>query len=874
MNNKENEKGLTVVEKKEESKKKFNIKKTVLLSLIILVVIVGGVSIYWVFFYKNKLTQNNNNSENSKELRIVSKISLYDYDEYKDVFNNYIFVSKDGKLGAVDKNNKVVIDFKYSENSFISYENNSDDAFVIHDNEKYDLYDKDLHLLASSNNISIIKDKLTGETFYLNEGKLYNLKNEEIISTSNALEIVKCGDYLFKYYDDLYKNQDVSYILNIKTGEKVDISPLHHSDGCESGESCFAYNYETKDFYYYDFNKNEFTSYVIVNEKTDSGDLGNYILKDKSGKKYFFAKSKGIIYDLNDGERIKDYTFKFDTCESGFKVYYKDGKLMSDTCFEDFYESNSDTIVLAYFGDESRDDDSYYHLYDDKIRELPDDPFLYDFYYSVIVGKYIKSFKFTNMSTNVETSDFDGNKVENNLCPDFNYLYNDTYYCYYYGSEENESFLFNENFEKISTNYRVLDFIKNSKYVIFAVDDKYGLLWNNEEIIPAIYDEITYSSNSNVIYAKDLWHCDIYYLEETDENNALSNDNLPQKMYEPYKDVDTEKMIVNYKLTDMSKLIYANEDLFKEYAYIVDNSNKMADYKEEVMKTFKILASNKNFFGKYELFKKLKKFEIGDVNKDNIYFYLSYFMYNENLTGQVYKCGDEYLAEGSDTMECDYLVLPTNPHFIVYGGTTYFSASYLNDNAILFNYPLQTDIIGALSYIFGYDNINDIFYNPKYRAFNLFKLFSDAGVSLEEYENFNSLTNIGYSPKEEDYYKITDTLITLYESKNNNKWYEDKEFFELICQMIGPYEVKPEYTKRYEEYKNTSYSLYLERIDEMFGPEIRSEGWSTSYQYLYNNDGTYLTFTKNNQDGTLSKVLVLKYDFKNSKVLDKKIIEY
>ena len=115
-------------------------KKIIIILAIILGIILLIDFIYLIFFHKNQ-----NIEENDKEkLVIVDKKSFNDY-EYKYLFNDYIIVSKNNKLGAISKDGKVVIDFIYNGNAIIS---SSQNGLVINDNDEYYLYDQNLKLIT------------------------------------------------------------------------------------------------------------------------------------------------------------------------------------------------------------------------------------------------------------------------------------------------------------------------------------------------------------------------------------------------------------------------------------------------------------------------------------------------------------------------------------------------------------------------------------------------------------------------------------------------------------------------------------------------------------------------------------------------------
>ena len=72
-------------------------------------------------------------------------------------------------------------------------------------------------------------------------------------------------------------------------------------------------------------------------------------------------------------------------------------------------------------------------------------------------------------------------------------------------------------------------------------------------------------------------------------------------------DLKIEDVIMEYNLESMRSTIEANEELFKKYAYVVLNNNRLGNYKEHVLHLFPILANNHSPLEEYHFFNKLKK---------------------------------------------------------------------------------------------------------------------------------------------------------------------------------------------------------------------------------------------------------------------------
>ena len=208
------------------------------------------------------------------------------------------------------------------------------------------------------------------------------------------------------------------------------------------------------------------------------------------------------------------------------------------------------------------------------------------------------------------------------------------------------------------------------------------------------------------------------------------------------------------------------------------------------------------------------------------------------------------------------MVIDEEPNFILEGGAEYYSSYYLNNKALR-TYNIQTKIIGALSYIYGYDKLNQVFFDGVNGYYELFMLFNESGISVEDYNKFLSITDRHHTILQEEMFYITDILIKMYESKNDKKWYEDKEFSEIISFIIGYNEVMEAYTPRYNEYKKLDYN-FIEKYENV----ISSYNWSSMpFDYMKTNDGSYLVF-RFYDDNYNTFYRVVKYDFENDKILE------
>ena len=60
----------------------------------------------------------------------------------------------------------------------------------------------------------------------------------------------------------------------------------------------------------------------------------------------------------------------------------------------------------------------------------------------------------------------------------------------------------------------------------------------------------------------------------------------------------------------METKIKDNIDFFNKYAYIIENNDKLLDYKKQVLDIFEIIIDNKKYLNEISLLKKLKELNI------------------------------------------------------------------------------------------------------------------------------------------------------------------------------------------------------------------------------------------------------------------------
>lgn len=821
-------------------------KKILIILAIILVLILIIAFIYFIFFHKNKNIEENN----AGKLVIVNKKSFNDY-EYKYLFNDYIFVSKNNTLGAISKNGEVVIDFIYNGNAIIS---SSINGLVINDNDKYYLYDKNLKLITETDSyITLVDDLKDNALYYYNNDILYNSQNEKVYSNIDGY-FNKVGNYIFSDHN----------IINLNTKKNIKINYF-----ITTSSYVYASSIDEEKLYLYDLVNDTFKEYKINTIYTNG-----FSLEDNDGYTYSFTSNYGLASNNKEID-IQNYHFSFNKCSFGFQVYDQDNNLLSEDCYEDYVTSDGSKGLNLL------KENNNYILYNNKIEKSDNDTF--------IIGKYLSHFEGLENSF-ITLSDLNGKKIANNPCSyNLKYLNNNTYLC------ENgaSSFLVDENLKPKTKEYDLINCLNNSNYCLFKEGKKYGLLFNDEIIIPSLYDNMIISDDYTKLVGESLFNFDIFYLDKN--SKSLTKKDLEVNFSKPYQDININDLINEYNLTWMGKTINENEELFKKYAYITLNNNRLNNYQNKVLDLFYEIAINKDYLDEYYLLSSLKKLSITkkdtldeegytglyyDDNKridlledDNnvMYHELTHFVdfsFNIDASHEIFKCGDNYLSNNefmkldvTESNNCE-LVIFEEPNFITEGGAEYFSSYYLNKN-VLRAYKFQTNIIGALTYIYGFDKLNEIYFSTD-GSYKLFMLFNKAGISISEYNNFLEVTNTKHNVNDEDTLMITDILIKLYEHKKDNHWYEDIEFKEIISLLINYTNINQS-TSNYQEYLKLNYD-FPDKYQSILGDDINNLV-NVIPSYMKTKDASYLVFCLIDENANYY-YKIFKYDFKNSKALD------
>ena len=146
-------------------------------------------------------------------------------------------------------------------------------------------------------------------------------------------------------------------------------------------------------------------------------------------------------------------------------------------------------------------------------------------------------------------------------------------------------------------------------------------------------------------------------------------------------------------------------------------------------------------------------------------------------TADVYKKDD---IDFQDTSKCEVYEF-SDYRFLTEAGAEVYNGKYFNNDNI-FSYAYAIRIYDILSYIYGEDKMEDIFFSSD----SVYELYKIMNVSLSTFNDFMKKVNVMIEEGIIDNVEVEDIInliIKLYEDKYNKVWYQDK----LLNYMIASF---------------------------------------------------------------------------------------
>jgi len=816
----------------------------------ITILVMVGIVCFVVFLGKDN--KKSNEVVEEKEMLGVVKFFSTDYDIDSSINDGEYFIIYNGdfsKKGLIDSEGKMIFDINYYNIKYL----NSDYFLLSYDYNKSSIVDKTGKEYLNGNRIA--QTEIDGKYYYYTS----DIENDNI----TGMRVYNDSFEEVGYYKDIYSGKGKylfgkNKLINFITGETYDFDKyiLDNSD--------YWFFVKGNGAYVIDFKNDEF-KFVDNFKENNDGSVefdGKYIKGHRYPEKL----------ELND-----DYYLKIDN-DTLLNLYDKnDTKIASNIeCFEvvdgvyliqSYYENSFMTQAFFF------KDGNYVKVNneDDRI-----------WYATNIVSK--------KENEKIEFYNFDGKKLDLQ-CDDVKTEYDDVNSC----KRDGKYYLIDKDNKDITDGYEEIDCY--GKTCAVKKDGLYGALYNGEKIIDFLFTKLTPYDNYLIAESPYSFKKQIIILgkENIIDNYAPLNDE--------YKNVDVEKIINDYSLEDIRSDIESNKEFFQKYANLVNTNpglivnvdGKTYDYRKYMFNIFKVIIDNKDKVNENYLFESLKKlyFKISAIerldtaasfaehielginyasNDDVIYHELMHFVdfsiNNSEKDSSVMVCNNVPVGFGAEdripNQSCyesgydDILIEP--------GAELYSSIYYGNYNINSYGNGLL--IYGALSYIFGSDTMEDLFFSANSNR-KLYELLTGVGMSKEDFVKFESSASklfvVGDTPTNADYSFVIKSLIEIYKAKIGPNWYDDYEFKAIISMPYSHLQIDPKIVGNDIASKFDSYYYY----SKIFSPFIGKYNATSDYLYINYGGKSYIYFKYLYNQNNHGYVLV-EYDFKKGKAIDVK----
>lgn len=831
-------------------------RNKLLMGLVIGIFIIFIMTIFYIFNYSD-IFKNLINKEDTY-YGVINKYNL-DYDRVSSIFNDYFVVSKDKKLGIVDKNNNLMLDFIYDNNSYIELYN---DNYLIlkRDNLSY-LFDKDLNNILSDikGDLSVYYDQYTSKYYYVYNSSVYNSSNELVYKFNDGryYAYISC-DFIDLDNNSLYNISDKKIYYN---SEIITIS----SDNILIKVD--------KEYRLYDLKTSKYVSY----NKLD--DHGNYYVLSNDSNSINISAIFGEILDSKLMYKLNDKYYKsYGTCDSGSSIVSKDGEVIIDECYN-YYSLHNDIIIASGFDDESTD------VYINGILKYSGVSFISDKYIQVydvdIDDDYKLNYHLYELSSGEEIP---------NICDGYLEQIGDTnplYIC-------NGEVLFDNNLEDISEDYDSIYTTGNDHILIFKKDNLYGLILDGETYIEPNY--LSIQVMDNYVILNQLFGINVFEFGEVENKDELIDD-VKFILNEPYSDIDVDLVIKENNLYNIEKDIKNDPLLFKKYYYIISNSDNLIDYKDMLFNIFRVIIDNKNLLDENQLLSGLKDLEIINVGTFNLEFDGLYYnlskrieLYNDSINrdrvlyhellhfldynfsygskDSIFICNNKISKVDSGNCSEEYIGNTLN--FITEAGAEVYVGRYFNDYVEV-TYENAVNLYNIFEYLFGVNQMRDMYFSndSNYLLYNMLGNYLNSDDTFEFVENFQDLNS---SSTRENKVRVVDYLIKIYENKYQGKWYDDPIFVFMLDNFLGI---------TYYDYNDTpNYELLKEYLKMESNDLFYSLGFVDQYslqssdiKVIIDNDDIdkcYLVFSvyKYSDNGSTRGYIRVDYDFNDSKIND------
>ena len=822
-------------------------KKRLLISTLVLFVIWSCVTIYIVFNDKKDI--NEEKVLGFESVTVINNINV-------SVGENFYVKDEGNKLVIYDFNDNIISE--YTE-EFTNYEI-FDKRFIIVTNKNIKkIINKDGKILINGTQIKVANDN----KYVLVDNAVYDNNLNKIY----VLDFTGNFEYFAEFGNDLliiepYEKESKSIVVDL-INKKVlwrnfENSSLYNND---KGMTYFRFTKNNKG-YLIDTRTKEVLYEGITYDNT------NYI-------EYNIFTYNNIIYYI-DGDKIyKDntkinnkYKMSKDKCQTGYKLKDNNDKIVVDKCMY-AYKILFDDAILGI------DTDNYILFYKDK--EISGGEI-------TLEGDYIKvAAVFDLLGDGTTYKYYDKSLKQLNINENINisYLTNNVYSGYDYQSFK--YYFLDKNLNEIAKDFYNINCYNNGYCDVFKNVNEHYLYKDGKEIIDEIFVNI--KINDEHIILETLYKTYII---------KLGNNKIKKINFNFDYDINLDDIIDKYDLEKIELKINKNEELFKKYAYIVENNDMLLDYKKEVYDIFEIVVDKKEYLDEFYFLHKLGYLNINKADilqdgkafgtyqdfdtridlvtdKDSVLYHeLIHFVdfsFNNKQSTTLYRCDnkvDVYDAILNIPDNCEYVSF-TYTNYITEAGAEIFTSKYFTKNVSA--YSFGTYYLEALEYIYGSSALNKWYYDDtNYFVKVLYDGFNDEKIVMNVLNALSDTTSLDVTYKHTGY--LLDVLIDLYKKNIKEDYLSDKKFVFLLKPLLGF--MNADNSKYYKELNNYDYELnFLDNLKK----DINYDYYNYYLEPIIINDKMYLSWYVWNLSGTKNAIIWIDYDFDKGDVKDFKILE-
>ena len=824
-------------------------KKRLLISIAILFITWCGVLVYVIM--------GKNNDIEKKDTYGIESITTLNNIGIKLGEDFYVKHESD-KLVVYDFNNDVISEYA---DDFTGYEIFDKRLIIINDDEMSVIINKNGTTLKS------------GEVIIGSQDNKYILVDDTIYDY-NLREIYKLDVKVNKEYNALFVNDLFIYDISDNITENV-IVDLEEENVLLKGFSK-SYSFYYYDVIYFAVTLNDISYLLDVNTKKI---VYEDIKVDEDNLYYNIFTYKDNTYYISDkiyGENTKisdKYIMTKDTCEDGYKLKDLNGKTIIDQCMNGYKILFDDAIVglsvnghSILFYKDKKIEGAVFSLQGDYIK----------------VEKSVDLLGYGSESTyynkDLEKIDFDGNAS-------LYYIGNGYYYSY--DINDNSYYFYDKDLNKVSDKLSSIICNKNTYCDVTTNNYTHYLYKDGKKVFEEKLTNIKLDDNEILIET----------LYKTYLLKLGNNKNVKLDLSFDYN-IDVDKIISKYDLKKDESIIKQNKELFIQYAYLVENSNNLMDYKKQVFDLFKVIIDNSKYLDEFYFLYKLGKLNIiyeeatyngnaistyaDSVTKVSlsssqdsiIYHELMHFVdfsINYNSNNWLYKCDGKYkIMPASENIYdgCDSVIIHST-NYLTEAGAEIFKAKYFTKEIKSIAYYFASNYLEGLEYIFGSEEINKWYFGDvnnfyiallnDYENVDIVNKIIDAlnsTTSLEEGSN----SNVGY---------LLDILIDLYKKHIGNDYLSDKKFSFILKSMSDNDYINT--SKYYNEFKSVLDMDYgsLNELKE----KTEYDMYGNSIDPVIIDNKMYLSWNVSNKLVAKCAVIWINYDFDNDKVTDYIVIE-